>query len=509
MNLKTIELPALPPLAWLAKLRSDSTTIEVFCGSYVEHGDGYVIEGCWSDDFDSSRLLHSQIITGTGLVCANGKTTFVTASDTTQPLYEYRLTDAAVYSNSLPFLMEFARLELLPDYPYYDTDLMSIFLGLRTYRRQIPTTQGGVRVYYHCQIEVAEDLRARVLARPLPPHFPGFRKYFAHLTEQSQALARNAFDSRRKIRYAPLATVSSGYDSPCCAVFARQCGCEEAITFTTAREGFENRDDSGKEIGRRLGLRVQEFEPDAYRQSTALPEVEFIASGYGGDDVIFSAARGVLGKRLLFTGYHGDRVWSAKRAYATDHIVRGDPSGSSLLEFRLATGFQNLPLPFAGCLNHRQIVEIANADEMALWRVGGGYDRPIPRRIVETAGVPRALFGQQKKAASQPYQGMKSTQLPKEFLSEASYESFRKFLQAHAARETLPFKSRRAVTTLCESRFFMSPKVSRLLERLKLDSLRLFKWRHSKRSGEVSLLFHWAVAKQRERYWQALASVQR
>jgi hypothetical protein len=36
------------------------------------------------------------------------------------------------------------------------------------------------------------------------------------------------------------------------------------------------------------------------------------------------------------------------------------------------------------------------------WRVGAQYDRPIPRRIVESCGVPRHMFGQEKKAIAQP-----------------------------------------------------------------------------------------------------------
>ena len=41
---------------------------------------------------------------------------------------------------------------------------------------------------------------------------------------------------------------------------------------------------------------------------------------------------------------------------------------------------------------------MAASPEMAPWRLGNGYDRPIPRRILESAGVPRALFGARKKA---------------------------------------------------------------------------------------------------------------
>src|SRR5215471_17452487 len=229
MDLRVTELPGLSQLAWLAKIGRTRPAVQVVCGPSVEHGHSHVIDGCWSDGFDPSRFLTSQTVTGTGLVCRNGTVGLATASDTTHPLYEFRSGDTVLYSNSLCLLLEFAGLDLQPGYPYYDTDAMSIFLGLRRYRRQIPTLKGTVDVHYHCQIEVSEDLAPRVRPRPGPPRFPGFPEYVDYLTEQSQALARNALDSRRKIRYQPLATVSSGYDSPCCAVFARQCGCGEAI----------------------------------------------------------------------------------------------------------------------------------------------------------------------------------------------------------------------------------------------------------------------------------------
>ena len=40
-----------------------------------------------------------------------------------------------------------------------------------------------------------------------------------------------------------------------------------------------------------------------------------------------------------------------------------------------------------------EIEYLACSDEMAPWSLGNDYDRPIPRRIVEEAGIPRALFG--------------------------------------------------------------------------------------------------------------------
>jgi hypothetical protein len=43
---------------------------------------------------------------------------------------------------------------------------------------------------------------------------------------------------------------------------------------------------------------------------------------------------------------------------------------------------------------------MAESGEMRPYQVGGRYDRPVPRRIAEEAGVPRGSFGTEKKAAS-------------------------------------------------------------------------------------------------------------
>ena len=68
-------------------------------------------------------------------------------------------------------------------------------------------------------------------------------------------------------------------------------------------------------------------------------------------------------------------------------------------ELRLVQGFIQLPLPFMGARHKQDIVRITESFEMEPWRVANEYDRPIPRRIAEEAGVPRHLFGQSKMAS--------------------------------------------------------------------------------------------------------------
>jgi hypothetical protein len=49
------------------------------------------------------------------------------------------------------------------------------------------------------------------------------------------AICVNAQDLQWRVRYRPLATISTGYDSSASALIARTAGCDEAVTFDWAR----------------------------------------------------------------------------------------------------------------------------------------------------------------------------------------------------------------------------------------------------------------------------------
>jgi hypothetical protein len=63
-------------------------------------------------------------------------------------------------------------------------------------------------------------------------------------------------------------------------------------------------------------------------------------------------------------------------------------------------GLINCPVPYWGVDHVSSIVDISSSPAVAPWSVGGEYDRPICRRLVEEAGVPREAFGQRKKATT-------------------------------------------------------------------------------------------------------------
>ena len=241
--------------------------------------------------------------------------------------------------------------------------------------------------------------------------FADYAGYRSHLLETLRSIVENARDGRRRAPYGDIVTTcSAGYDSPACAALARDLGCREALSLRTGRGGG---DDSGRAVAASLGLECIERE----RFGAGLEQVgekgshrldasyltpihdDFLGSINTAEDLWLAEFAPHLRGRILFTGFHGDKVWS-RGCPSGPMMVRGDNSGSGIDEFRKRVGFVHVPVPFIGASDHAGLATLFGADEMLSYRVGGSYDRPVPRRIAEDAGVPRSLFGQEKQAGS-------------------------------------------------------------------------------------------------------------
>jgi len=359
-------------------------------------------------------------------------------------------------------------------------------------------------------MKVKRDLSLEVNRRLPSPSFGSFEEYKSYLLKVIGSVLANLAHEKRPVRYEPLSTLSKGYDSPAVAALARLEGCRDAMSFLlgrdflTSRSAVISRDDSGVEIASILGMRAVEFDPETYRSMDSFPEAEFLATGYGGEDVVFAGAEPILGRRVLLTGYHGDRVWSLNPDHISADLKRGDPSGASLLEFRLRTGFVHLPVAFIGAGNHRAIWTISKSAEMQPWRIGGSYDRPIPRRMAEEMGVPRAMFGQTKKAVSHPFQsaGRTNAEIGR-LMSPRSLVDFEEFVRTHrfakaAVHRGLPPAVRRVLGSRkmrAASSFW--PPARRMHTRLA--------WRYLKPIDDADLAFPWAVERTLPRYAKARA----
>ena len=494
-------------MAWFAVVRPGPEAT-IVAGSMVEETDDGFFEGAWNSDFGRGQFDVADVCCGTGGRHSEGRLLFSTATDTLQALYLYRTSGALIVSNSLHLVVRVAGTELRLSYLLYDVDLMTIMHGLQSFRDTIPTKNGRIVVRYHCNLEVRADLTIAMQPKPTPPPFPDFAAYDGYLRNNVHALVENASAPARRHRFTPLATVSTGYDSPACAALASAAACTAAFTFTEAREEYGDTNDNGRDIGAALRLRVSELDPTGHLNATTLPECEFIAAAGGADDVVFSNAETHLANSIVFTGFLGDGVWSRdERSAHTTIVRRGGISGAGLGEFRLRVGFVHAAVPFFGCTRRPEICAISNSSEMSRWSVAGNYDRPIPRRIAEHAGVPRELFGIRKKAVARPYLRLEGRVALAEFLSKQSLAAFTAFEnQEDVARTVRRALQRHAIARNTVGRLVLSWKVNRIEEALlgtHWFNSPAQRWRYSQDLSGHPALFYWASATIAPRYASA------
>jgi hypothetical protein len=383
-------------LAWLLILADGKAALEVGIGVEIHQSESglHVFEGAWDGAFEAFGFCGAENFFGTGFSRSGDGFLFSTPTHTLDCLYLLTEPGRVIASNSIAFLYERAGLCLRPG-SGISTRLASILKGVNDY----DTTLYEDSVYRlqqlaFCNFKIANG-QARILKKALAPSFGTYAGYKSYVTDTYARILRNAADSRRKRCYQPLTTISSGYDSTACAAIAARIGCKSAVTIRSSRYGES---DSGEEIAEKLGLSCAVFPRANLSVSDAAPEAEFIASGCGGDVALVGFAEHLPGV-VLSTGYHGDRVWDPHHT-PSDDLKGVGISGSGLTEFRLWLDFIHAPLAFIGAVRHHDLFRIGLSDDMAPYRVGGRYDRPIPRRMVEEAGVPREAFGQRKRVVN-------------------------------------------------------------------------------------------------------------
>ena len=273
----------IPQLAWCATCRRGENIVHVRHGVSVETSDRCFFEGAWDGDFSSMGFLDSMTCAGSGGFADNDCVFFCAPTHTLERLFLLRYSDTIFVSNSMVFALVAAGDDIDVEYPFYNHDFASVIDGIDKYVRAVPTSGGRkLEQYYCCNLSVSRDLQIEVGHKNQPAEFSDYSDYAGFLQSSVDKLCANASDKGRVMAYLPLATVSSGYDSPAAAVLAEKAGCRDALTFVTAREDFENRDDSGEKIGEKLGMAVQSFDRTEYLHLADLPEAEFLATGMTG-----------------------------------------------------------------------------------------------------------------------------------------------------------------------------------------------------------------------------------
>lgn len=419
MVLKYVCIKQWPPLAWLARCRRNGS-ITIWHGERVETRYDWFCEGTWPGSFEAGEFDQTDLMVGTGARRRDATICFVAPGNTVDRIVSLEVRSELLVSNSLACLLGVSGARIDPSYPHYYRDFASVITGLLAYKRKFHSSLGSIRVTYYGLI-YWDGTRVTYRTRDIIRRNIGdYASYFSFLERNLALMAHNMTDIGRRYPYRFLATVSSGYDSPAVATLGQTAGCEAALCIDRDRYGS---DDGGDQIAAYLGLRPIRIIRDAWRETNGVAAL-FVAANGTAEEVPLASACQVLAGRVLLTGYHGDKAWATDTKDLSENIIRGDASGLSLSEFRLWKGFLHCPIPFWGVRQIRDLHQISNSPEMHPWDVGGSYTRPIPRRIVESAGVPRELFGQNKKAIAVSFS---------EFLDPASWQAYLTWLRQHRA----------------------------------------------------------------------------
>jgi hypothetical protein len=342
------------------------------------------------------------------------------------------------------------------------------------------------------RLRIASDLGVTRELRPEPPPPEDFAGYVRTLEDVLARVCVNAVDARRARHYRPLVAVSRGYDSPAVAVLAARAGVRDAVTFTNVKGTGDG--DNGRLIGERLGYSVTEYPHLAYLDLPGTPEAEAALCDWGWN-APFAAMEPQLPGTLLLRGSRGDVVWRTLPVFdQARHPTATTTGGGSMLELRLRMGYAMMSVPYLLSHDPRPLRRISLSAEMRTWSVGGSYDRPIPRRIVEDAGIPRGWFGRQKgNAVDAPFRRMGDVR--------ASHRELRRFA-AEVPRDRAHEWKHRVLRRAYDVDSWATARAERALNRLGADVLlapRLHpRW---KKSATAELwAFHWGFEKIRDRY---------
>jgi len=382
-----------------------------------------------------SRLRDRTTLFGSGITVDGDSIVILTPSHQLEGIYQARSGSAVVASNSLVGVLAAAGLELdsVTDYSSLFGAGNSLWQLLEEQSPsgewrlpgssfELPTRTQPVTFLRYENLAIAPDLTLSELRKPREEAFTSFADFKRRLTDATASLIANAAG------YDPLVSLSAGYDSTAVAAMAAACGCHEAVGFLTSRPAHRDGsvDDSGAATAAILGMDFEAFDRLAYTEAHDKPEAEFLATGQSGEEIIFSGLAGKLRRRTLLNGYWAGRQWAMAHRDDWRHVWPSTSAGASITEFRLRSDFYFVPLPCFGAVGRADAPSLLDLDEMDRYRVGGHYDRPIPRRLAEEAGVPRGTFGVTKHAAN--------VVLPVEGISAFTAES-RQALNAFAAAE--------------------------------------------------------------------------
>ena len=506
MRFRYSEVPDLPALAWCARVDRGKDEIRLVHGSGVETRPHAFVEGAWDDDFASFNFIDATIVCGTGGRVDRGQVRFSGSTDRLCPLFSIAKRDSIFVSQSPAFVM--ATAGEAPDdiYPFYAHDFIRIFRqGLYCQNGKLKLQSGlPLRVHFSSVLTIDKQLTTTVSTHRLCESPRDFQSYKALLVEGVGRVLKNADDPARRRRYQPLAALSKGYDSSATAALASGAGCTEAVSSRDSRSDDPDAD-CASENAPYLGMTCTEYDRWEYLHLDRSVEPEFAYFTVASIASLAGIDRLLTG-RILINGWSGDAVWNPRHAQAFVNLSRCFTkyiTGIGQLEFRLRVGYQLFPAPMIAARHNLAIYAISGSKEMRPWSIGGKYDRPIPRRIAEEAGLPRERFGMSKVGT-----GHAHLNDPSQFSKKAAddYFGFVRARHANIAWPTRAYWWTRAhwrgflMNTVSKPRFVPSSPLQRRFPFLLNASPIHIPY-------DFLFVFQWASAVMRSRYAFSVANV--
>ncbi len=385
-----------PSLAWLAVCELREGTVQVSHGPGVECHRGWFCEAVWDAPFKEGDFDRTDLVFGSGARCRDESIVFVSAGSTVDRLHYSARGERVLVSNSLPCLLEAINAKLEPSFRGYAEFFETITRGIDNSSANLPLRDGAVQLVYHHNLNW-DGKRLQTKPKPaIQRNFARFENYAGFIQSRLKSIGRNMTSKHRARPWSWLGTVSQGYDSAASSLLARGAGLRHVITFDESRPGIS---DSGSAVAHALGLEATVVNRLAWQARDVLEPLFLVADGQG-KEIMLAGAPVELANCVLVTGSAGDTAWSTNPAHLGSSLARSYHAGLSITEYRLHRGFIQLPVPFMGLRQLSNLVSLSRSAELAPWDVGGPYSRPIPRRLLEEAGVARDLFGITKTGAS-------------------------------------------------------------------------------------------------------------
>ncbi len=392
----------LSRLAWCACIDKGSREARLQCGDLVEASRDAFAAGAWSGDYTSGKPDQAETMAGSAGRAVDDGFIFSAASHTLEWLHYVHVNDCLYVSNSMPFLLAATSDEPDLNYPDYYFDILETYrAGLSRPTRALPTAGGrAVGLVVGRNLRVGADLSVSLEDKPVPSPPTCFEDYRTYLHQAIERIVKNAADPARQHAFNPLVTVSTGYDSVAVAALAAKVGCTDAVTFVNSGGPHGWGYDSGRAIGEALGFEVTEYNRENVHLLDDLDNSEFCVKPFNGSEKYYLLFRQKLEGTVFITGALGENYWSLQCGSCQPLLREPNAikmSHIALTEMALRLGFIHFPAPSCGAVHAPSLARISRTGEMKPWRIGGYYDRPIPRRIAEDAGVPRKSFGMKER----------------------------------------------------------------------------------------------------------------